>query len=134
MKTLKYIFIFFLFGFQLQTTFSQNIQSITQSDINAVGQNITNLSIIVDDAIVDDHYFIHVDLNDQGIEYINTGLHFITVDNGIIENISGTLNDPIIEIKATDTQFELIMPRLATCTAYDLLSNGTLLFSMIKRN
>ncbi len=115
----------FLFLLTFSCLFSQTITGIDQEDINSVGQDVSNLTIHVDGVISGNTYDIYVLLSNQGIELVNSGTNLITATGGTIGTISGTLAEPIIQVTATGSSFSLVVPRMANCTAYDLLSSGS---------
>ncbi len=94
------------------------ITSIAQESIASIGHDTSNLVIQINNAVINDSYDIHVDLNDQGIEMINLAPNLVTVTGGDLDSIKGTLNDPIIYVTATSPNFELVVPRMATCATY----------------
>ncbi len=110
--------ILLLFLGQVQ---AQNIVSITQEDITSVGQDVSNTTISITGATIGDTYDIHVDLNGQGIEFVSPA----SATGATLDAEGGTSNDPIITVTATAEDFEIVIPRKATCEAYDLLSGGT---------
>ncbi len=110
--------IWFIFLGQVQ---AQNIVSITQEDIASVGQDVSNMTINITGATIGSTYDIHVDLNGQGIEFVSPA----SATGATIDVEAGTLNDPIVTVTATLEDFEIVIPRKATCEAYDLLSGGT---------
>lgn len=103
---------------------SQSIDNIDQSPLNAIGQDISNSTISISGATIGEMYDIYIDLDDKGIELVNTGSNLVSVTGATLETISGTANDPVVQVTASSTDIEIIIPRQATCQTYDALTNG----------
>lgn len=125
-KSIRIIFslsISFLLGNNILQ--AQNISNIIQDDINSVEHHISCTTIKISDADVGETYEIHVNLSNQGIEMVNSGSNLLAVTGGTLGTISGTVNNPIIEVTASASNFDIKIPKKATCAAYDLLTGGT---------
>lgn len=103
---------------------AQNIDDITLGALNSIGHDISDMTINISGATSGNSYDIHVDLDDKGIELVNGGVNSITVTGGTLGTVSGTANDPIIQVTASGTDIEINVPRRATCATYDILASG----------
>ncbi len=120
----SYFFLLLTF-FTVNSISAQNITGITQEDISSVGQDVANLSIQVDGASSGSVYDIYILLDPQGIERVNSGANLVSATGATVDLVSGTMTEPIVQVTANASSFELVVPRMANCTAYDLLSTGT---------